>query len=186
MQLIPSSIPGCVELLPKLQKDARGGFLKIFQESAFRRLGLVAAYREDFLSYSRPGVIRGLHLQQKPHAQAKVVYCVKGRILDVVLDLRLGSAFYGKFVTFELSAERGNGVYLPPGLAHGFCVLGDEEAIVAYKVSAEYAPECEIGVRWDSAGIPWPIQEPILSDRDRALPSLANFKSSFDEGVAAR
>lgn len=172
------ALPGVVELLPKLHRDERGDFIKTHHAPSFAALGLPFVLAEEYVTTSRHGVVRGLHLQTPPFEHAKIVYCAAGEALDVVLDVRLGSPAFGQHARFTLSAERGNVLYIPPGLAHGFCVTG-ESATLVYKVSSIHAPDHDTGVRWDSAGIDWPSTAPIVSARDKALPSLAAFVSPF-------
>ncbi len=178
MELKPTSIPGCFEMRPLLRRDARGLFVKTFQAGFFREQGLNADFHEDFYTVSKKGVIRGMHFQAPPKAQDKLVWCIFGKILDVAVDLRQGSPTYGKHHTIQLSAENGNMLYIPVGLAHGFYAI-TEGAVVAYKVSEEYSPADDLGVRWDSLGISWPSTAAIISDRDRGFPTLAEFKSPF-------
>jgi dTDP-4-dehydrorhamnose 3,5-epimerase len=132
---------------------------------------------QDNHSLSKPGVLRGLHFQTQP-SQGKLVGCSRGRIWDVAVDLRPHSQSYGKWYSAELSAENGRLLWIPSGFAHGFCVLGDEPADVQYKVDAFYNPKMEFGIRWDDPDlqIPWPIKNPIVSERDSALPSFADYR----------
>ena len=171
-------LPGAWEVLPVVRGDARGRFVKTFHSDAFREKGLATDYREQYYSVSQRGVLRGMHFQTPPHDHAKLVTCLSGRVLDAALDLRKGSPTYGRHHLLELDAERANMAYLPSGLAHGFLVLS-EAALVLYNVTSVYAPESDTGVRWDSAGIDWPLGEPVLSPRDRELPSLSQFQSPF-------
>ncbi len=172
-------LSGAYELLPSVLGDERGRFIKTYHEPAFAELGLPFVLAEEFLTTSQHGVIRGLHFQSPPHDHIKVVCCVVGEVLDVLLDLRVGSPTYGQHARFFLSAERSTVLYIPPGIAHGFCVTGPGDATLLYKVSTPYAPAHDTGIRWDSAGIDWPISAPTLSERDRALPALSKFISPF-------
>lgn len=171
-------LPGCVELWPRVQHDARGRFVKTFHQPGFDALGLNFVLAEEFVSTSKAGVLRGLHFQAPPHDHVKIVYCASGKAWDVVFDLRIGSPTYGRHQVTELDAERGNVLYIPAGLAHGFCVP-DGEATMVYKVSAAHSPEHDLGIRWDTAGIAWPVADPILSERDRSFPALDGFDSPF-------
>lgn len=119
-----------------------------------------------------------MHFQLPPADQVKMVYCVVGRVLDVILDLRVGAPTFGRHVTRELSAAEHNAVYLPSGIAHGFYVL-EAPALVIYNVTSEHAPALDSGVRWDSFGMRWPSDAPIVSDRDSRLPTLDQFRSPF-------
>lgn len=163
--------------------DARGRFVKVFHRQAFAAAGLNTEYPEEFYSVSHRGVIRGLHFQSPPMDHVKLVYCVAGEVQDAVLDLRQGSPTYGCHALIELSAQVGNMVYIPKGLAHGFCTLS-ETATLVYKVSSAYSPEHDCGVLWNSAGIPWSVTDPILSDRDRAHPPFRAFVSPFNSEAA--
>lgn len=174
----PLSLPGLFRVVPRRQADARGTFVKPFSEVEFAAQGLVIAWAESYYSHSVPGVVRGMHCQTPPHQHAKLVCCVQGRVLDVALDLRPGPTF-GQFETVELSAANGHALYLPEGFAHGFCVPDDqlEGATLLYFVSSAYAPSADTGVRSDSFGFNWPVATPTLSDRDLALPRLAEWPS---------
>jgi len=180
----PTALPGCVELMLPRSEDTRGGFLKLFHRGAFATLGLETDIAEVFCTTSRRHVIRGLHFQTPPHAHAKLVVCLDGAVQDVALDLRRGSPSYGRHATVELSASAGNALYLPMGFAHGFCALS-EASTVLYLTSGEHAPEHDAGVAWDSAGIAWATDAPILSARDRAHPALADFDTPFTMAVPA-
>ncbi|MCP9439973.1 MAG: dTDP-4-dehydrorhamnose 3,5-epimerase [Nitrospira sp.] len=180
----PSTVPGCVELRPQVRKDTRGRFVKVFHRDVFESLGLCTDYAEEYYSVSRQGVIRGLHFQIPPMDHDKLVYCVSGSVQDAVLDIRLGSPTYGRYALFTMSAEEGTMVYVPRGVAHGFCTLS-ESAIVVYKVSSVYSAEHDRGLLWNSAGIPWAVDEPLLSERDRGHPPFQSFKSPFRYGEGA-
>lgn len=174
-------LPGCIEISPPRQQDIRGRFVKIMQHTVFERLGLPVNFPEVFYSVSHRDVIRGLHFQTPPGDQGKLVYCPNGKILDAVVDLRAGSPAYGQHILLELEATRANMLYIPPGMAHGFRTLS-ESATVIYHASNEYAPECDKGIRWDSAGIAWEIETPILSARDERHPPLSDFDTPFRYG----
>lgn len=178
-----TAIPGCLILQAPSSQDLRGRFVKVFHAEAFRALGLPTAFPEVFYSVSRRDVIRGLHFQVPPAAQGKLVHCLAGRVLDAAVDLRDGSPTQGKHFRIELDAAEADLLYLPPGIAHGFRVLS-ENATVAYHVTHDYAPDCDQGIRWDSAGIDWGTGTPILSDRDREHPSLATFATPFRYGAS--
>ncbi|MBJ6727756.1 dTDP-4-dehydrorhamnose 3,5-epimerase family protein [Geomesophilobacter sediminis] len=183
MELRQTSIPGCCELLPDRFRDDRGSFVKTFHHGLFTELGLNTDWREEYYSVSHPRVLRGLHFQLPPHDHEKLVYCSAGGVLDVVLDLRRDSPSYGRHELFELNAERANLLYLPKGVAHGFYVT-DGPATMLYKVATVYAPAHDTGIRWDSAGIPWPDADPVISQRDRSFAPLAEFVSPFTMGGA--
>ena len=178
MESIPTPIPGCFQLQPRLFIDNRGTFLKTFHRETFLKMGLVADFPEQFFSTSRKGVLRGLHFQTPPAAHVKLISCLAGSVLDVVVDLRRGSPTFGKHAMFDLSAENASLLYVPVGLAHGFYTLSDS-ATVLYNVSTMHSPPNDTGIRWNSANIPWPDPNPILSPRDAAFPSFAQFKTPF-------
>lgn len=176
--LKPSRIAGCFELQPKVFEDNRGRFVKVFHEQTFLELGLETAFAEEYYSVSYKNVIRGMHFQLPPMDHVKMVYCVKGEVMDAVVDLRLSSPTYGQYQLFELSAAKANSIYIPKGIAHGFCVRSGQ-AIMVYKVSMIYSPEHDAGVLWNSVSIPWPSEQPCISDRDKSFPALADFVSPF-------
>lgn len=178
MRFDPCSIPGCRVMTPAVLRDARGSFVKTFHRGAFNEAGLDPAHVEEYFTWSRRDVLRGLHLQVPPQDYVKLVCCVAGEVLDAIVDLRVGSPTYGKHETFVLNGVDLKTLYLPPGIAHGFLVRS-EEALMHYTVSATHAPECDTGILWSSAGIAWPTSAPMISDRDRRLPPLAGFASPF-------
>jgi dTDP-4-dehydrorhamnose 3,5-epimerase len=178
MRIISTNIPGCFEIFPQPMRDERGVFIKTYQENIFAEHGLTTRFTEEFYTSSYKGVLRGLHFQTPPMELVKMVYCVSGRVFDAVVDLRKGSPAYGKYFMCELGAEKANMLYLPAGLAHGFFVLS-ENAILMYRVTAVHSPAHDSGIRWNSAGIPWPDEHPVLSRRDREFISLSDFKSPF-------
>ena len=167
---------------PVRHGDARGWFTEVYSEKAFAARGIDVRFVQDNHSLSVPAfTLRGLHFQTPPHGQAKLVRCIRGRILDVAVDVRAGSPTYGQHVAAELTAENGHQLYVPVGFAHAFLTL-EPECEVTYKVSDIYAPQCDGGIRWDSVGIDWPLPNgavPELSGKDALLPSLADFNSPF-------
>jgi dTDP-4-dehydrorhamnose 3,5-epimerase len=176
--VVKTIIPGCYELRPTVTRDSRGFFAKIFHRPLWKDFGLQTAFAEEYSTYSLPWSLRGLHFQLPPMAHDKVVLCLKGNAFDVAVDLRRGSTTYGEHISVNLSSMQSNALYLPAGVAHGFCVTGDE-ALLYYKQTTVYSPEHDAGIRWDTAGIPWPMTDPILSERDRKLPALEDFDSPF-------
>lgn len=162
-----------------IHRDSRGFFVERYNKKAFQEAGLPCEYFQDNFSYSLPNVIRGLHYQQNP-SQAKLVGCVRGRIWDVAVDIRFGSPTFGKHFGIELSGENGKLLYIPAGFAHGFCVLGDEPADVAYKVDNPYSKEGDGGISYSDPdlNIDWPIKNPIVSDKDKSLQSLKDYRNS--------
>jgi dTDP-4-dehydrorhamnose 3,5-epimerase len=178
MHLIKTVIPDCYLIGINQIYDKRGFLLKTFKQSCFNSLGLCTDWQEQFYTYSDPNVIRGLHFQLPPYDHFKLIYCITGLIYDVVLDLRVGSPAYRKHITIKLGEEKKYALYLPPGVAHGFCTVKDP-AIVVYNVSTEHEPTSDSGIRWDSAGIEWPIINPNVSERDQNFISFENYKSPF-------
>ncbi len=173
-----NKLSGCFEIQPKASDDVRGRFVKVFHAPTFTALGLETDFVEEFYSVSHRNVIRGMHFQLPPVNHVKLVFCLKGNALDVVVDLRVGSPTYGQFELFELNSAKANGIYIPSGMAHGFCALS-ESTIMLYKVSTVYYPAHDTGVRWDSLGIPWPVTEAVLSERDQGFPRFCDFISPF-------
>ena len=167
---------------PRRSGDTRGWFTETYSVPAFAALGIDCIFLQDnhSLSFSI-FTLRGLHLQTSPRGQDKLVRCIRGRIFDAAVDVRRGSPTYGKWVGAELSAENGHQLFIPIGFAHGFLTL-ESECEVVYKCSDTYALAHETGIRWDSAGIDWPMPDgtmPELSPKDLILPTLADFDSPF-------
>jgi dTDP-4-dehydrorhamnose 3,5-epimerase len=173
-----AKIKGIFELRPKVFCDVRGTSIKPFHNETFVGLGFCSVYNEDLIVTSHKNVLRGLHYQNPPYAQAKLVYCIEGSILDVVLDIRAGSPTYGSYETFQLSSARRNMIYMPEGFAHGYLALEDN-SVVMYKMSSVYAQQYEGGIRWDSIGMDWGVKNPILSERDKRFLPFNEFKSEF-------
>ena len=160
--------------------DDRGFFLESFKESEFSSNKITTRFVQDNFSHSVKGVLRGLHYQTNPKAQAKLVIALKGEIFDVAVDIRKNSPTYGKWVGEILSETNHKLLYIPEGFAHGFCVLS-EDADVLYKVNQEYSPENERGIIWNDPeiNITWPIDKPILHEKDSKLPVLKNADNDF-------
>ena len=170
-------------IIPKRHVDERGWFSETFHEKQLRDLGITCDFVQDNQSYSkRTGTLRGMHFQIPPAEQIKLVSVLRGRVLDVVVDVRRGSPTFGKHISTELSAESGRQLYVPAGFAHGFLTLEDDVTVM-YKVSDFYAPAYDGGIRWDDpdVGIRWPIKDSdiTLSDKDKRLPLLKGFDSPF-------
>jgi len=178
VKIAETHIEGCYEVSPLDLKDHRGRFVKPFHCDEYREVGLTFKIREEYYSVSKKDVLRGLHFQTPPKATIKAVTCVSGVIFDVVVDLRVNSPTYLKHFAIELSEEKANLLYIPEGLAHGFCTLS-LEATVLYMCSEVYSQEHDTGVRWNSAGIDWPIQDPLISEKDNGLIELNQFQSPF-------
>jgi len=173
-------IPEVVLVRPTRHGDARGFFQESYRASAFVAAGIRDAFVQDNLARSTRGVLRGLHYQLPPAAQGKLVGVVRGRVFDVAVDLRVGAPTYGRWVGRTLDADSGELLWIPAGFAHGYVVLSDV-ADVGYKVTAEYAPELDRGVRWDdpAVGIAWPVTDPVVSSKDAAQPTLALAENPF-------
>jgi dTDP-4-dehydrorhamnose 3,5-epimerase len=170
-------------IVPKRHPDARGWFAETYNEARLRALGIEDRFVQDNQSYSqRAGTLRGLHFQAPSFAQAKLISVLRGRALDVAVDLRRGSPTFGKYVSAELSADTGRQLYIPTGFAHGVLTL-ENDVVLHYKVSGYYAAAHEGGIRWDDPdiAIAWPVAAGAitLSERDRLLPLLKDFDSPF-------
>lgn len=175
-------VPGVVLVESVSFGDDRGRFFEGFKASEFEAAGLPGVFRQDNQSSSVPGVLRGLHFQRDPHAQGKLVSVSSGVIWDAAVDLRVGSPSFGQWVGVELRADDGRSLYIPPGFAHGFCVLGNETAVVRYKCTNEYSHPHDGGVRWDDPelAVAWPLSgEPILSAKDLSQPLLQDCVHGF-------
>lgn len=158
--------------------DARGSFQKLFNEEFFKENKLEGNFKEIYYSVNRKGVVRGMHFQTPPHDHAKLVYVSRGRILDAVVDIRKGSQTYGRHFRIELDDEGGRYLYIPRGFAHGFASL-EEGSIVNYAQTSCHAPACDSGIMYDSCGIEWPFDNPIVSGRDLTFEKLSGFKTPF-------
>mgnify|MGYP001267466768 CR=1 FL=1 len=180
MEIRPLKLAGTYAITLKPIADERGYFMMTYHRETFKRHGLVTHWVQENQSLSERGVLRGLHFQMPPYAETKLVRAIHGAILDVFVDIRTGSPTYGQWDSLELSDQNHTMAYIPRGFAHGFCVLSSA-ALVAYKVDAYYAPQAVAGLQWDdpAIGIRWPVDAPILSEKDRALPPFARFDSPF-------
>jgi dTDP-4-dehydrorhamnose 3,5-epimerase len=176
-------IPEVILVTAQSFADDRGFFAEFYKRSAFVQAGIPEAFVQDNHSRSVHGVLRGLHFQNEPKAQGKLVSVARGRVFDVAVDLRRGSPTYAAWVAAGLSSGNGQMLYVPPGFAHGVCVLS-RKADLIYKVTAEYAPELDRGIVWDDPdiGVKWPISKPILSTKDAGLPSLQDSDHNFQYG----
>lgn len=171
MEATATNIKGLVLIQNRYIGDSRGRFSELYKESAFWSEGITDRFMQDNTSFSKKGVLRGLHFQLYPFQQSKLVYCLSGRIFDVAVDLRAESPTYLKHYAIDLTND-GTGLYLPKGMAHGFYAY--EPSIILYKCDMEYSPKHEGGIRWDDPklNIPWPKGEKRVSDKDNALPFL--------------
>lgn len=182
IEVIKTDIEGVCIVSPKVFKDARGYFMESFSEKEFEEKVAKTEFVQDNESMSSYGVMRGLHFQVPPFTQAKLVRCVKGRVLDVAVDIRIGSPTYGKYVAVELSEDNHLQLFVPRGFAHGFAVLS-ETAVFQYKCDNYYAPQADggISIKDESLGIDWriPVDKALLSEKDLKHPLLENFVSPF-------
>ena len=169
----PLSIPDVILIEPKIFPDDRGFFIESFKASDFEKAGLPNYFTQDNFSFSKKNVIRGLHYQKNPHAQGKLVSVLNGCIWDVAVDIRKESPTFLRWIAVELKDKNHHMVYIPPGFAHGFLALSDDVQLL-YKCTDEYAPTADAGIRWEDPdiGIPWPVENPIVSEKDRLLPHI--------------
>lgn len=172
MKVTETVLPGVFIIEPKIFPDARGFFVETYNKERYAACGIAVDFVQDNLSFSSKGVLRGLHYQN-PHSQGKLVYVLQGEVRDVVVDIRHASPKFGQWTAVTLSSENKKQLYIPPGFAHGFCVLS-ETALFTYKCTEFYHPECDGGLRWDDPelAIDWPVTSPILSEKDGKLPLL--------------
>ena len=176
MEILSTPFAGLKIVQLKIYHDNRGFFVERFNKKLFQELGLPVDYFQDNHSLSTPNVIRGLHFQNNP-SQAKLVGCLRGKILDVAVDIRKDSPTLGKYFSIELSGENGKLLFIPEGFAHGFAVLGNEPADVMYKVDNQFSKEGDGGIRFNDPDlkIDWQIANPIISDKDKNLPLFADY-----------
>jgi dTDP-4-dehydrorhamnose 3,5-epimerase len=177
MIVSPAKLAGVVTVRPARFADERGFFVERFNRAGFEKAGLPTDFCQDNHSRSWPRVIRGLHFQSAP-PQGKLLGVVRGRIWDVLVDIRPDSPTYGQHLSKQMSDADGELLWIPPGMAHGFCVLGNEPADILYKVDQPYSPASEGGILWNDPdlAIEWPVADPIVSARDRRLPSFADYR----------
>ena len=182
MKIVETKIPGCFVIEPRTFSDERGRFVKNLSRPEFEKKGMIFDFQESYYSISQKNVIRGMHFQLPPHNVTKLVYVVSGSVLDVVLDLRLGSPTFKEAISFELSAINKKCLYIPFGCAHGFKSLADE-TLMTYLQSHPFDTKSDCGIHFDSFGFDWGLTEPIISERDQALVSLSEFDSPFKMGA---
>jgi dTDP-4-dehydrorhamnose 3,5-epimerase len=173
MKVTRLELPEILLVEPKVFGDARGYFVETFQVERYAEAGIGERFVQDNLSRSSRDTLRGLHLQHT-RSQGKLVHVVEGEVFDVAVDVRVGSPSFGKWTGAHLSSRNHRQMYIPPGFAHGFCVLS-EHALFAYKCTDIYLPQHEVGVAWNdpSLAIPWPVTDPIISEKDRRFLPLA-------------
>ena len=179
MKVTETRLPGVLLIEPRIFGDARGAFWETWNAARYTDAGVPATFVQDNVSRSSRGVLRGLHLQH-PQAQGKLVQVLQGEVFDVAVDLRRGSSHFGQWVGVTLTGENAEQLWIPPGFHHGFCVLS-ETVIFSYKCTDFYAPQTELGVLWNDPeiGIDWPLKDPILSDKDVALPRLRDLSQEL-------
>lgn len=186
MQFEPTAIPDVVIVTPKRFGDDRGWFSEVFRQDLFDAAVGPTAFVQDNQSFSQPkGTVRGLHFQRHPKAQGKLVRCVRGAILDVAVDIRVGSPSFGRHVAVRLDPQSGRQLWVPVGFAHAFCTLEPDTEVI-YKVTNPYSPSDDGGILWNDPdlGIEWPVSEAeaTLSDKDRKLPRLKDLPETFRYG----
>ena len=174
MEVRAARIPGLVIIEPKVHGDERGFFMESYSRDRYAEAGLPRDFVQDNISVSARGILRGMHLQH-PHGQGKLCSVLDGEVFDVAVDVRVGSPTFGQWEGVTLSSENKRQLYVPPGFAHGFCVISDR-AMFSYKCTDFYSAEHEIGIAWNdpTIGVDWPIESPRLSARDQDNPLLAN------------
>ncbi len=177
MEIRKTGIEGLIEIFPRIFKDERGFFLETYSQLAFANAGLNMPFVQDNQSFSKKGVVRGLHFQNAPFAQGKLVRVISGKALDVAVDIRPGSPTFGKWESFLLDPEKCNMVYVPEGFAHGFSVL--EDCVFSYKCTNVYDKASESGILWNDPDlkIDWQVADPIVSDKDQQLSTLKSLFS---------
>lgn len=172
VQFVETGFEGLFEILPKAFPDDRGFFFESFRSEWMTFRGIDGSFPQENQSFSKKGVVRGLHFQRAPYGQAKLVRVLQGKVLDVVVDLRRNSATFRKVFSLVLDAHKHNQLYIPEGFAHGLAAM--EDSVFFYKCSSLYRPASETGIRWDDPelGIQWPFDNPIISGKDKELPTL--------------
>lgn len=170
-------IPGVQLLVPNVYGDARGYLFESWRADRYAAFGLPMQFVQDNVSRSRRGVLRGLHVQH-PYPQGKLVQVLEGEVFDVAVDVRVGSPTFGRWTGHHLSSDNHRQLYIPPGFAHGFCVLS-ESVLLTYKCTEFYRPEAELTIAWDdpTVGVVWPVSNPTLSVRDGDAPRLADIQT---------
>lgn len=183
MNLEPTEIPDVKVLTPRRFGDARGWFAETYNRARYVEAGIAVDFVQDNMAFSAiAGTLRGLHYQAPPAAQDKLVSVARGRVLDVAVDIRKGSPTFGRWVAVELTAVRGETIFVPKGFAHGYCTL-EPDCLVTYKVSAFYAPDVDFGIAWNDPDLaikwPFPVDRITLSAKDKAQPRLKDITTPF-------
>ena len=181
MRFVPTDLPDVLVIEPDVHMDGRGFFLETYHVDRYREHGIAGPFVQDNHSRSVAGTLRGLHLQVR-HAQGKLIRVIEGEVFDVAVDVRRGSPTFGRWVGVTLTADNFRQCYVPPGFAHGFCVVSPI-AQVEYKATDVYDPAAELGVAWNdpALAIRWPVSQPLLSARDSAYPTLAEVLDRLPE-----
>ncbi|MDF1683514.1 MAG: dTDP-4-dehydrorhamnose 3,5-epimerase family protein [Legionellaceae bacterium] len=174
-------IPQALEIVPQILKDNRGAFVKTFHDELYQAQGIDALdFKEEYFSVSYQNVLRGLHFHLPPYDHAKLVYCIRGEVRDILFDMRHGSPMYGEAISIDLTEKKHNVLYVPSGVAHGFLTLSDQ-AMMVYKTTTVHQPQYDYGIHWTSCRELWRInQEPIISDRDKTHELFDEFQSPFN------
>jgi dTDP-4-dehydrorhamnose 3,5-epimerase len=180
MEIRKTALAGLLIVQPKVFSDERGFFVETYNYKRYVEEGIAESFVQDNLSCSKKGVLRGLHYQLPPFAQGKLVSVVRGKVVDVAVDIRLQSPTFGKYVMVELSAENKRQFWIPAGFAHGFIALEDD-TLFSYKCTNVYSPEHDRGIRWNDPdlAIEWPVEHPIVSPKDQEQPLLADSTKEF-------
>ena len=178
MQFLNTKIKDCYYLETPIKNDNRGSFHKIYHNSSFSFQGLELSFKEQYFTVSNKNVLRGMHFQLPPYDNSKLITCLSGRVLDVILDLRVNSPSYMKYDSFELIGKNKQAILIPSGIAHGFISLEDNSEML-YSTTCEYDFDHDKGILWSSFGFDWPCQSPILSERDQNQVMANDFKSPF-------
>jgi dTDP-4-dehydrorhamnose 3,5-epimerase len=178
MKVSQTKIQGCYLINPEVHHDLRGKLVKTFNKDSFTAGNLKIDWKEQFYTVSGKSVLRGLHFQKPPHQLSKLVYCIRGKIIDVIVDLRIGSPTYARYEQFELSSDNNTMLYLDEGIAHGFYSMTDD-TITVYNTTECYSKEHDCGILWNSLNIPWPDKNPVISDKDKNLIPFKDFISPF-------
>ena len=176
MEIIETKIKGLLEIIPNVFGDERGYFFESYQVRELNRAGIIQEFVQDNQSYSTKGVLRGLHFQKEPFAQAKLVRVISGKVLDIAVDLRKDSSTFGEYYGCILDDKRHNMLYIPPGFAHGFATL--EDAIFVYKCSDYYNKDAESGIKWndETLQIDWMLKDPVISAKDQQWMSFKEYQ----------
>ncbi len=174
MEILETKINDVFIINSQIFTDERGAFVKTYNNQIFKKNNINFSIKESYYSINKKNVIRGMHFQAPPHDHEKLVYVTSGSIIDVVLDLRESSSTFGIYIDVELSAENKKSIFIPKGLAHGFKALEDNTTTV-YNVATEYDVNADMGIRYDSFGCNWQLENPIISKRDKAFMPLKDF-----------